>query len=239
MHIAIHMAATIPTAILLASCSDAAPDCDISRAVSSNTGACRDALIIALRETPNVSPAPAEVASVYSIVAPARAVACISPLVRATYDYFSWDAPFVLTSHTPLLTAWSEGRVETEDPEIDAVFAANGAITVEGRVIEERGAFTVRFDRPVSYDTLRSRLAAFPDSTVDMLPHNGDQPNVTRERVAGGWNVVFRAGWGDCASGCTGLYDWIVFVSDDLTDIQLVDERGDEQIPSDLLPSCR
>jgi len=217
---------------LLCACGAEPPACDLAQANDLNY-ACRDAMIIALREASTLVPSDGEILAVYEFLEKVRPLECYFDRTVALYQYGNPWMPEIASSNPVLVIPWSELEIETGDATADGLFADRGAYEVDPR--RDNETFSLRFDRPVSWDVLAEEVRVLADTQVvredvELVPND-----IRRERNATGdaWIVTFVFTWGDCFLGCDGSHQWDVRVPDDGTSPVVLRDEGDE-IPTQL-----
>jgi hypothetical protein len=216
------------TAAAAAACGDdPGPACSLALANDFNLP-CRDARMIALRETSTLVPSDDDILAVYEFLEGIRPLSCYFRRTIAIYEFDDPHTPHVYTTNPILAEPWSREQIATGNAAVDALFVERGAYRVIPLAFD---GFTVVFDRPVSFRVLASEVAVLADTTVDLeegrtLPHD-----IRRARAPSGdaWIVTFVWGWGgDCWLGCEGWHQWDVRVPDDGAPPAIIAEDGDD-----------
>lgn len=225
-------AAGLALAALLGACGDDTPACDLAQANDLDY-ACRDAMIIALRETSTLVPSDQEIGAVYEFLEKVRPLACYFDRTVALYEYGSPWQPVIASTNPVLVGPWSEAEIETGDPIADALFVDRGAYRVFPP--RESDQYMLWFDKPLNWDVLAQEVEALADTqvvreNVALVPND-----IRRARAPSGdaWIVTFVFAWGDCFLGCDGSHQWDVRVPDDGSPPVILGDSGDE-IPAAL-----
>ncbi len=206
---------------MTSACGDA-PTCDDHF----GTRYCTSATYLALREATTVHIARADVEEAYATLKPAWETFPLVRLAVASNHRFASPIRADVKSVLPVIdAAWSVGTVKTGDPAIDAMFLGNGA---NGVAEGSESYYSVYFSEPLNMRLFTPAAATLPGIEVadgDYIPQGSDI-ELHRNVGDGSVTATFRYGWGDCALGCDGVHQWVVFLPGDGT-ATVMDEGGD------------
>jgi len=215
----------------LVACDAPAPRCALTE-FPQRDAYCRSATTLAVRDGAALHADQSEVDQIYATLVPAwRALPLTRLAETSPGPFLSLTEVDVWSTNPTVAAAWRAGQVATGDPAIDAVFAGNGVVAVEGG--GDFPIFTLSLDEPTNMSAYAPLVASVPDTMFAPFQISPNGIDIALSWDGADQRALFSIGWEDCFSGCAFRHSLVVRLPGDGT-TALIREYGDE-IPDYVL----